>query len=124
METQLDPTELQAEHDEWQSKINSYKQELNDMNKKLESLVAKDSSTEHMIKVEHFQNQFIRQREVLDIMRHDFKQHENSIEAAHGKENGALGEDHDKHRESLGTFEQIFSDLRKEFTGFSAPFKG
>ena len=33
-----------------------------------------------MAELEHFQNQYIRQREVIDVLRHDIKQHENFLE--------------------------------------------
>jgi uncharacterized coiled-coil DUF342 family protein len=122
METSAQLTDLQAEHDEWQSRIRSYKEEIDSFNSKLEEVVQKDRSTDKMAAVEHFQNQFIRQNEVLDIMRHDFKQHENLIESATSREetHRVVLEKHPTHREELDQFEKIFSDLRKEFAEFAS----
>ncbi len=120
METSAQLTDLQAEHDEWQSRIRSYKEEIETFNSSLEEIVKKDRSTETMTAVEHFQNQFIRQNEVLDIMRHDFKQHENLIEsAAADTEKHRVIERHPSHREELAQFEKIFAQLRNEFAEFN-----
>lgn len=68
--------------------------------------------------VEHFQNQFILQKDVLDVMRHDFKQHENKIEAHATKPVLNLANMHQNEREKLISYEKIFKDLREEFQSF------
>lgn len=73
--------EMLAEHHEWQGKINFYRGEIDRMKGDLASAVMADQNHYNMPNVEHYQNQFILQRDILDIMRHDFKQHENKIEA-------------------------------------------
>ncbi|HMY14669.1 MAG TPA: hypothetical protein PK658_12280, partial [Bacteroidia bacterium] len=69
--------EMLAEHKEWQGKINFYRAEIDRMKTDLASAVMTDRNHYNMPNVEHYQNQFILQRDILDIMRHDFKQHEN-----------------------------------------------
>ncbi|CAN5518928.1 hypothetical protein BH11BAC2_BH11BAC2_23050 [soil metagenome] len=75
-----------------------------------------------MPNVEHFQNQFIRQKEVLDIIRHDFKQHENLIESLEVEKTKEPIEGiqtiHSVQREKLDQFEKIFHDIRNEFNVF------
>ena len=125
MQLQTELSELHAEHDEWQDKIRSYRHEIHEMNTSLEDIVSKNPSSEDLVKVEHFQNQLIRQREVLDILRHNFKQHENLIEA---KEDNSLQqideqrllENHKIYRQELQDFEKLFNELRQEFNSFIA----
>ncbi len=126
MQLQTELSELHAEHDEWQEKIRAYRHEIHEMNTSLEVIVSKNPSTEDLVKVEHFQNQLIRQREVLDITRHKFKQHENLIEAKeenqdlHNINEQRLLENHQMYRQELNDFEKIFNDLKQEFNMFTA----
>ena len=122
MHTKQQLMELHAEHSEWQNKIRFYKEQLKNFENELSEFVKQNDSGEQMAAVEHFQNQFILQNENLDIMRHDFKQHENEIESIqkgqHANPNASLIGNHDLHREKLDGFEKIFHDLRTEFHSF------
>jgi hypothetical protein len=110
--------EMLAEHKEWQGKINFYKEEIIKLNAELEEFVLREKSKELLAQVEHFQNQFIRQREVLDMMRHDFKQHENAIEGHTLNPLQNLAAMHMAERDKLVQFEKIFRQLREEFHSF------
>jgi hypothetical protein len=57
-----------------------YKQELGIFKHRLEEVAAKNTKTEVTAHIEQFQNQFIRQLEVHDELRHALKQHENALE--------------------------------------------
>lgn len=123
MHTKEQLLEMHSEHNEWQNKINFYRDEIKGLNKVLSDMVTKSSSPSVLVSVEHFQNQFILQNEVLDIMRHDFKQHENVIEAVQkgkvGNTESLLADNHDLYREKLDQFGKIFHDLRTEFKAFT-----
>jgi len=118
METKEKLSELHSEHNEWQNKIKFYRDELAEFNKQLTGLVGKSAPNDVLVSVEHFQNQFIRQNEVIDIMRHDFKQHENQIEALQ-KSDSSNGIDisalHKAEKDKLDHFEKLFQELRNEF---------
>ena len=121
MHTKEQLIEMHAEHNEWQNKIKFYKNELKKLNDDLDRFVLNKPNQEIMISVEHFQNQFTVQNEVLDIMRHDFKQHENAIEARQSNLSSSdtgLSDSHESHRERLEHFAKIFHELREEFHGF------
>lgn len=122
MHTKQQLNEMKNEHDQWQDRIRFYKDEISHFNNHLGRLSLIRSSSDLMASVEHFQNQFIRQKEVLDIIRHDFKQHENLIEALEdGKAtipNDGIERVHATHREKLDQFEHIFHDLRNDFNLF------
>lgn len=117
---QLD--EMLEEHDKWQKQILSYRKELDKFNSILGNLISKNNDKDQLRKIEHFQNQFILQTENLDILRHDFKQHENSIEALQGEK--AINPDikinkvHENQRSRLVEFDKIFKDLSTEFDSF------
>jgi chromosome segregation ATPase len=122
MHTKEQLMEMHTEHNEWQNKIKFYRGELKKLNEQLDEIVSRKPSSRVMASIEHFQNQFTIQNEVLDIMRHDFKQHENAIEAKHNSLNSndpGLIENHESHRERLAQFEKLFHDLRDEFHEFN-----
>lgn len=122
MHTEHQLTEMKNEHDTWQDRIRFYKDEISHFNQHLGRLSVSGAPRDIMVSIEHFQNQFIRQKEVLDIIKHDFKKHENLIEAI---EEGVSVEPsegirrvHSVQREKLDQFERIFHDLRNEFNIF------
>ncbi len=114
--------EMKSEQDEWQNRIRFYRDEIKQFNQHLGKVAQPGAPRELMATVEHFQNQFIRQNEVLDIIRHEFKQHENLIEALQEKAVGGLEDGiqkiHTVQREKLDQFEKIFHELRGEFNVF------
>jgi hypothetical protein len=59
---------------------------------------------------------------VLDIIRHDFKQHENLLEAIESNKSqepeGGLQKLHSLQRDKMEQFERIFHELRNEFNLF------
>ncbi len=122
MHTQEQLMEMKSEQDEWQNRIRFYRDEIKQFNQHLGKVAQPGAPRELMATVEHFQNQFIRQNEVLDIIRHEFKQHENLIEALQEKAVGGLEDGiqkiHTVQREKLDQFEKIFHELRGEFNVF------
>jgi len=123
MHTKEQLLELHSEHQEWQSKINFYKSELKSFDNELLNLAKQFTSGDKMPTIEHFQNQFIVQNEVLDIMRHDFKQYENEIEFiqehAVDKTIGGIHEMKADQLEKLSSFEKVYHELRDEFHNFT-----
>jgi hypothetical protein len=123
MHTKEQLLELHSEHQEWQSKINFYKAELKSFDNELLGLAKQITSGDKMAAIEHFQNQFIIQNEVLDIMRHDFKQFENEIEFiqehAIDKTAGGIHELKADQLEKLSSFEKVYHQLRDEFHEFA-----
>jgi len=79
MESQNAQNDIATEHISWLNYIDHSKQELKEMQNKLVELTP-TFSTKMLARVEQFQNRFIRQKEVTDILRHDIKAHENDIE--------------------------------------------
>lgn len=114
---------LQTEHLDWLKELQVYKQELNFMQKKIEEVAMKDSSHETLTRVEQFQNQFIRQREVIDELRHAIKAHENDLEKMFmlgTVSDRQVAIDHIEQRENFERFVQIFDELKESFDTFAS----
>lgn len=113
--------DLHKEHADWQKSIEKYKEEIKSLNEKLGAIVSRFTPREVPAKVEHFQNQFILQRELLDIMRHDFKQYENMIEGEQKQNELAstgLIEIRHAYRTRLKEYNRILNELKEEFSSF------
>jgi len=114
---------MHTEHASWQNSILGFRTELKLLNQDLSGIVSRYIPREVPAKAEHFQNQIILQKDVLDIMRHDFKQYENLLEANienPGKnEIGSIMEAHQGHVSRLADFEKLFNELKEEFNQFT-----
>jgi hypothetical protein len=114
--------DLHAEHKEWLTKLDFYKDETAIMRNRLEEIASKNTSKEILAQVEHFQNQLIVQKENIDEIRHVVKNHENYLESRVTENASASdqqrAQDHTKMRERVNGFEKIFTELRHEFNRF------
>jgi len=79
MENKAHLPEAHAKMIEWVKELAFYKDELKTFQNRLEEVVKGNNKQEVLAEVEHFQNQFIRQNEVVDTLKHDFKQFDNKI---------------------------------------------
>jgi hypothetical protein len=121
METNEKLADLHSEHASWQERIHDFKEKIRQMNDRFGNILSKLTPHDVPPLAEHFQNQFILQRDVLDIMRHDFKQYENLIENEQKKGDVAtpeLSQMRIAYKTRIGDFERIWNDLSKEFLTF------
>ncbi|MBX7205724.1 MAG: hypothetical protein K1X81_09915 [Bacteroidia bacterium] len=115
-------SDLHTEHIDWLKQLQFYKDDLSVLQKHLEEAAAKNSSYETRAHVERFQNQFIRQNEVIDELRHEIKQHENELERTI-KANPVATEhklviDHVSNRQNFHRFVELYDSMREDFTRF------
>ncbi|MFN4973386.1 MAG: hypothetical protein ACK5GX_10170 [Bacteroidota bacterium] len=124
MEARKHLSELHHEHTAWSKSLEFYKDELNVLNNRLGELVTSNSNQSVRAQIEHFQNQFIRQREVIDELMHDIKASENdivsNISANTVASDHRLAPDHTELRERFTLFEKIYSELKQEFHAFAS----
>jgi len=111
-----------SEHTEWQNKLDFYKDEVKVMEHRLEEISQKNTGLEIRKEIEHFQNQFIIQKENISKISHHITRDEKQI-VADIKENPVASdhrktEDHTEERGMVTSFETNFDDLRKEYTTF------
>ncbi len=115
---------LETEHIKWLKSIDFYKQLLVVMEKEMIDFVASKPPKSIAPRIEQFQNQFIRQREVLDTLKHNIKAHENEIERM---TNFALEylrdrvtREHIKLKSEYKRFVELFMEMEQDFHDFLA----
>lgn len=114
--------ELHAEHRAWLSDAQFYADELSIFQDRLEEVAAKNTDHAVKVQVEHFQNQFIIQKEQIDLLNHEAKSHEQWL-ANYAKENPVavdrhLFADHQATHAKIDAFRKIYADLKTEFNQF------
>lgn len=111
--------DLHNDHKLWLNTLDFCKDEIAILERRMEEIAARNTVGEVLAELEHFQNQYIRQREVIDEMRHELKQHENALEKEVRDHPIAvehrLFNDHGAHRDAMATFEKIYRELKDEF---------
>jgi hypothetical protein len=114
--------QLHEEHKQWLNNLNFYKDEIAIMQNRIAEIAAKNSSKEVLANVEHFQNQLIVQKEQMDILSHEIKLHEQSLEKEVNKNETAIDHrkfpSHPEEAEKIKTFDTMFDLLRKELNVF------
>ena len=112
------------QHKTWLNYLSFYKDEMQIFQNRLEEVAEKNTAQEVQVYVEHFQNQFILQKEQHDILRHDIKSLENIIEAEYA-ENVTLAtnrrpEEETVLKDRVETFTRLFHEMKDEFYQFVA----
>ncbi|MCB9261037.1 MAG: hypothetical protein H6607_01510 [Flavobacteriales bacterium] len=122
--TQKYITDLHAEFTNWKKDLDFYRDEIKTFNNRLGELVSMNSKVEITSQIERFQNQFIRQNEVMDELMHDINaaQHElvenaksNNIATDHRKV-----ESDDSLADRMETFVKLYDEMKSEFSRFAA----
>ena len=116
---------LHLEYQLWIRELIFYKEEIKIYEDHLEDIIMKDPDFDTRIQVEHFQNQFIRQKEVIDILKHDLHVSEKQLASIAGKLSGSgiqsmRLDNHGSLREKMATFRRIYRDIKIEFRKFEA----
>ncbi|HPF89741.1 MAG TPA: hypothetical protein PLL57_03700 [Flavobacteriales bacterium] len=111
--------DLHHDQREWLNALSFYKEDISILEHRLEDIVRRNNKPEVMAEVEHFQNQFIREREVIDELRHEIKQEENVLEKEMKDHPVAIEhryfKDHTELRDRYQTFEKLYRELKQEF---------
>ena len=112
------------EHNQWLNELFFYADDILVMQKRIEEIARKNNAKEVNLKIEHFQNQLIIQKNNMDEIRHTIKRDEKHLQSEVLKNETAVDhrkvEDHAQEREDLKAFENNFNKLRKELNVFAA----
>lgn len=110
--------DLRNDQREWLNALAFYKEDITILEHRLEDIVRRNNQHEVMAELEHFQNRFIREREVIDELRHDIKQEENVLEKELRDHPVAIEHryftDHTDLRERYQIFEKLYRELKQE----------
>ena len=116
--------ELHAENAEWLGRLKYFEDELAKLDTRLGEILSKNNSREVSAMIEHFQNQFIRQKEVIHGLKHHTRRDDQGIAMAENvpaqSSDGRMLPDHRYLRDNVETFERIYADLKSEFEHFIA----
>jgi Asp-tRNA(Asn)/Glu-tRNA(Gln) amidotransferase C subunit len=115
-------SDLHFEHVAWNSELSFQKDELKIFQNRLEEVASRWTKKEVMVQVEHFQNNFLRQNEVIDTLKHDINSHEKHL-VDFEKEHPIAADhvhfkDHTKFRDEVETQRKLYGELKTEFFRF------
>ncbi len=115
-------THCGSDHSQWLKDFGFYDEELDTLENRLLEIVRKNNGKDVMAGVEHFQNQFVVQRNNIDQLQHDIHKHDSIVakdaQDHAGKMKSSLVEEHSKLKDQVETFEKIFNELRHEYNRF------
>jgi hypothetical protein len=111
-------------HVAWQNSLLFYKNEFKILEGRLHEIASKNNGHEVMEGVEHFQNQFIIQKNNIDELNHSIHLHDEHVAAEAkihaGKISNSLHIEHDHLDEQVTRLERIINEVRHEFNLFLA----
>jgi hypothetical protein len=116
-------TDLHLEYQLWLRELTFYKEEIKIFEAHLETLANRNNKKAAQAQIEHFQNQFIRHKEVIDILKHDLQVSERQLASfvfnltRIGFENIKM-DNHGSLRDRILVFKKIYSELKQEFRRF------
>jgi hypothetical protein len=125
MNNRISITHVSNAHNEWLRSLDFYKAELTILRGRLTEIAGKNTATDALQQVEHFENQFLIQIDNIDRLVHDIKANlsgisHQAVSSSAGYIDGALVESHNELSQKVKTEEGIINNLRHEFNGFAA----
>jgi hypothetical protein len=122
MTTKANIFDQHSENQDWLKSLDFYKEEILILKKRLEEVTGKNNAPEFLKEVEHYQNQFIVQRNNIDELSHAIKMNEkeivNEVNANPVAVEHRKVESHETESDFLGYFEKNFAGLRTEYNKF------
>lgn len=113
---------LHSEHREWLNKIDFYYDDLKIFRNRLEEVSSRNTSKDISAQVEHFQNQFIIQRNELDELKHAINEAESLVTQSVLENGTAVNrrsiQDDGSLRDRMNQFDHLFQQLRQDLMAF------
>jgi hypothetical protein len=122
-----DVQRLHFEHKLWMNELQFFADEIAIFEHRLEEVLQRHpGEKEALVRLEQFQNQFIRQKSVLEELQHDINIHEQTISGLL-KSGFSTPEhkinDHSNIRENMDSFKSIYTDLKASFYAYILQWK-
>jgi hypothetical protein len=113
-------SDMHTEHRQWQENLLFYQDELRTFQDRLREVTSKNPSAEVMSWVEHFQNQFNIQQQLIDELTHALRQHEHAMkESLTSEANDQSGlQDHAEERGKMRVFDRFQKELKNDLNKF------
>jgi predicted RNase H-like nuclease (RuvC/YqgF family) len=125
MESTVSIEQFEEELQSWKYELSSIKDEIRHFEHSLEKLANNKLPKDLLAQVEHFQNLFICQKEVIDKLRHDLPDSKNNVEnifrnlrSFHQEENWEAASEGLEGR--MDTFRKIYIEIKLDFRRFEA----
>ncbi len=122
----INNSDLHFEHKQWDSELAFWKDELKSFNLRLDELVNRWTKKEVLQKLEHYQNEFMLHKGVIEKLQEEIQAHETSIAAQESTGRPALDtilvKNHSDFRKKMEEQRQIYADLKKEFFRFLSQY--
>ena len=122
----LQNSDLHFEHNQWRSELALWEDEMRSFKNRLEELVKRWTKKDVLIQLEHYQNQFILQAEVIDTLQHDINVHETDMayHAQRGEDviDRIYAKQHIEFRNRMDIQRKIYGELKHDFFIFLSKF--
>ena len=119
---QTDISQLSRECNEWRERLHSYRDEFNQLQRRLQQAASKSLSKDQQTDLEHCQNQLHIQLINIHDLKQSVKTHDKQIQFEVSGNDGHISDDTLAHHEHLyedyQSLEQTLSDLRNEVNSF------
>lgn len=110
------------ELNDWKKSLEFYKDEIKVLETRLGEVVKQNTGQSVLSESEHFQNQFILQKEQIDLLKHHINEQDKKFEEKATpydmSMNQPLLSEQEKLRGQFSSTEKIFTDTRQEFYRF------
>lgn len=117
-EARVHISDLHSDHRIWQNALEFYKQEVGLLEERIAEIAERNTAQDVRAEVEQFQNRYIRQREVVDILRNKINHHADALAREYKDHPVAIDHrlfaDHTGLREEMITFEKLYRELKDE----------
>lgn len=112
------------ENTDWMNRLDFYKAEIDILKNLLGEVAEKNTAEDVQKQVEHYQNQFIVQRNNIDILAHNIQLNEDELQKEIVSNPVAVDhrkmEYHQTEKEFIDFFETNFNEVRHDFKVFAA----
>ena len=124
MESTVSIDQFSEELQSWKHELSSFKQEIRHFEQHLENMSSKNLPKELLAHIEHFQNSFICQKEVIDKLRHDLPDSRHKVEhifnKMHTPPEPAEDHVHVVLRDRMDTFRRLYDEVKEDFRRFES----
>ena len=110
------------ENQDWLKRLDFYKEEITILKERLDEVTSKNTAPDFLKDVEHFQNQFIVQRNNIDELGHFIKKNEQGLVKEVNANPVAVDrrkvDSHENESDFISYFEKNFAELRTDYNKF------